>query len=140
MDNRIVLIGGGGHCKVIIDAIHKAGLYEIYGIIDRDISKEEVLGVPVIGDDSCLFQVREAGINNAFITVGSVGDCGLRIKLYEKAKRLGFILPVIIHPDSIIGEDVLIEEGTFVAARAVINSGTRVGKNVIVNTSSSVDP
>ncbi len=136
---NLILIGGGGHCKVVIDAIRKAGLYNIYGIADTDPSRKEVLGIPVIGDDDSLLKIYNSGVKNAVIAIGSVGDPSLRMKLYEKIKKIGFNLPTIIHTSSIIAEDVKIEEGTFIAAGTVINTGTKIGKNVIINTSSSID-
>jgi len=125
---------------VVIDAIRKAGEYEIKGIVDPNLDRDEkVLDVPVLGDDSELLKIDKKDVKNAFVTVGSIGDCSLRKKLYQKVEDAGFNIPVIIHPGAVVAEGVKIGKGTFVAARAVINTGTEIGKNVIINTSSSVD-
>ena len=140
MREKIILIGGGGHCKVIIDAVKCAGKYEIVGIIDRKLNKnEETLGVPVLGGDELLSDFYKKGVGNAFISFGSVGDCAARKDMYRKIKQMGFKLPVIVHPRAVIAVDVELGEGTFVAASATINSGTKIGKNAIINTSSSID-
>ena len=140
---RIVLVGGGGHCKVIIDAIIKSGKYDIEGVVDPELREgvDEVLGVPVLGDDDELFDLYTRGVKDAFISVGSVGDCSLRRSLYKKVSKIGFNFPVIIHPGAVIAEDVKesIGKGTFIAAGAVINPGTHIGENVIINTRSSID-
>ncbi|MDD3088320.1 MAG: NeuD/PglB/VioB family sugar acetyltransferase [Candidatus Omnitrophica bacterium] len=137
---EIVLVGGGGHCKVIIDAIRCGGVYEIFGIIDPGLTMgDEVLGVKVIGTDDDLRSVYEKGVRNAFISVGSVGISSLRKKIYENIRGVGFKIPIVIHPKTVIAGDVEIGEGTFVAASATINTGTIIGKNVIVNTASSLD-
>jgi len=137
---KIILIGGGGHCKVIIDAIRKAGEYEIEGIVDPELRvDDEVSGVPVFGDDSILPELFNSGIKNAFIGVGSTGDCQARKRLYQTIKGVGFNSPVIIHPKAVIAEDVEIHDGVFIAAGAIINPGVRVGENSIINTRSSVD-
>ena len=140
MEDKIVLIGGGGHCRVVIDAIRKAGLYEIAGIVDSNLPRgEKVLGIKVLGSDDLLQEFYNSGTKLAFIAIGSTGDCSVRLKVNKMLESIGFKLPVIIHPNSIIGEGVSIDEGTFVAAGAVINTGTKIGKNAIINTSSSID-
>jgi N,N'-diacetyllegionaminate synthase len=137
---EIILIGGGGHCKVIIDAIESSGEFSIYGIVDQVLPEgASVLGVKVLGKDDILPELFERGIRYSFIAVGSVGNCDIRKRIYANLKKIGFKLPVIIHPKAVISKYVRIEEGAFVAARAVINVGTSIGKNAIINTSSSVD-
>lgn len=136
---KIVLIGGGGHCKVVIDAIKKSNIFKIYGIIDAKLQKgTSILGIKVLGDDALLPDIRK-NIEFAFITIGSIGDCSARKKIYENLKILKFKLPIIKHPKAIVADGVEIDKGTFVAAGAVINPGTKIGKNAIVNTNASVD-
>ncbi len=137
---KIILIGGGGHCKVVIDAIRESNRYEIEGIVDwHKDTEEKILNIPVIGNDDNLQDIYNKGIKNAFIAVGSIGDCILRKELYKKIKKIGFKVPIIVHPKAVIAKDVDIGEGTFVAASATSNPGTKIGKNVIINTSSSID-
>ncbi|MFH1846207.1 MAG: acetyltransferase [Candidatus Omnitrophota bacterium] len=138
--DRIILIGGGGHCKVVIDAIRLAGKYEIEGIIDPGLEPgSDIMGVPVLGGDEILTEVYNKGVKNAFIAVGSVGDCTARKLIYEKIKGIGFDIPVIRHPKTVIAPDVELGEGSLIAASVTINSGTKIGKNAIINTSSSID-
>jgi len=140
MKERLIIIGGGGHAKVIIDAVLAGDKYEVHGIIDQNLKiGTKVLGVPVLGTDEILPKLYEQGIKKAFIGVGSIGDCSARKAIYKKLKSIGFELPVIVHPKAVIARDVELEEGTFVAASATINPGTKIGKNVIINTSSSID-
>lgn len=137
---RIVLVGGGGHAKVIIDAVRGSKDFGIYGIIDPALKiRTSVLGIQVKGPDDILPQIFRNGIKCAFIGIGSVGNCSVRKKIYTMLKGIGFKLPYIVHPKAIVAEGVSIEEGAFVAAGAVINPGVKIGKNVIINTSSSVD-
>jgi len=140
MKNKIVLIGGGGHCKVIIDAIKKSGKFGIYGITDPVLPKgKTVLGVKVIGTDALLPGLFKKGVKNAFICIGSLGDCQARKRIYANLKKNKFQLPAIVHPQAVLAEGVKLGEGTFVAAGAVINPDTRIGDNAIINTASSVD-
>ena len=139
MKQKIVLIGGGGHAKVIIDAILKKSDFNIYGIVDKNKKKSSsVMNVPIIGSDDDLSKIYQS-VKHAFIAVGSIGDCSLRKNIYRNLKEIGFTLPVIVHPNVVIANEVQIGEGTFIAAGAVINPGTKIGKNVIVNTHSSID-
>lgn len=137
---KIILIGGGGHCRVIIDAIKRFGEFDIYGITDMSLPKgTTILGVKVIGTDDLLPELFNKGIRSVFIAVGSIGDCSIRKEIYNNLKNIGFRLPVIIHPNAVIAEGVTFGEGTFIAAGVVINPDVKIGKNVIVNTSSSID-
>ncbi len=137
---HIILIGGGGHSKVVIDAIKTSRQFDIYGILDSKSPKgTHVLGVKVIGSDVLLPQLFKKGIRNAFISIGSIGDCRHRKMIYNKLKKIGFSLPVIIHQKAVVAKDVHVEEGAFVAAGAVINPGTKIGRNTIINTSASID-
>jgi len=140
MKKDIILMGGGGHCKVIIDAIRKSGEFNILGILDPNITAgEAVLGVKVLGSDDILPELSAKGIKHGFISVGSIGNCAMRKKLDLILKNAGFTLPVIVHPGAILADGVKLGEGTFVAAGAVINSDVKIGRNVIINTASSVD-
>jgi UDP-perosamine 4-acetyltransferase len=139
---KIVLVGGGGHAKVVIDAINKTRNFSIYGILDPQLPKSKsILGVKVIGTDEMLPKIFKKGIRNAFISVGSVNvdGCDIRSKIYDNLEKIGFRFPVIAHPKAVIAEDAKIDGGTFIAAGAVVNPGVKIGKNVIINTSASVD-
>ncbi|MFH1428300.1 MAG: acetyltransferase [Candidatus Margulisiibacteriota bacterium] len=136
---EIVLVGGGGHAKVVIDTIHKNGDYKIKGIIEKSADVSGLFNYPVLGNDDKLNEVYAAGCKNAFIAIGSIGDPSHRVKLYEKLKQIGFALPVIVHPAAVIAEGAVIEEGSFIAAGAVIGPDAKIGKNVIINTNTSVD-
>lgn len=136
----VILVGGGGHGKVVVDAIKNSDEFIVYGIVDLKLPKgTSVLGVRVVGTDKLLPQIFKNGIKKAFISIASIGNCDIRKKIYANLKGIGFELSVIIHPKAIVAEDAEIGEGTFVAAGAVLNPGVKIGKNVIVNTSSSVD-
>lgn len=137
---EIVLIGGGGHCKVVIDSIRKSNKYNIIGIVDTKVEQNKLIaGVPVLGGDDKLKKVFSKGVKKAFIAIGSIGDCDLRVRLYKFVKKIGFELPVIIHPSAVIGEGIIFEEGAFVSAGVVINPYVKIGRNAILNTSSSID-
>lgn len=135
---KIVLIGAGGHCKVIIDIIKSRNEYEIVGITDKDNSKS-VLNVPVIGDDSVLSRIHNSGVEYAFICIGALDNIKIRNNLYSKLKTIGFKLPVLLHETAIISPFSDIRSGTCIMAGVIINPGTTIGENCIVNTGSVVE-
>jgi UDP-perosamine 4-acetyltransferase len=140
MKKKIVLVGGGGHCKVVMDAIKNFQKFSIYGIVDKNLPMGKLIGgVKVIGADDMLPKLFEKGIRNAFISIGSIDNCEVRKKIYAQLKKNKFQLPIVIHPKSIVAKGVEFGEGTFVAAGAVINPSVKIGNNVIINTSSSID-
>ena len=135
---KILLIGGGGHCKSVLDTILSLEEYDEVGIIDKEV-KTEVLGIPVIGTDAMLPILRKEGWTDALITVGSVGDTSARRSLYRVLSDLGFAFPVIIDKSAVIADDILIGEGTFVGKRAIVNAGARIGECCIINSGAVIE-
>lgn len=137
---KILLIGGGGHAKVVRDAIENSGEFSIYGITDPGLPKgSSVAGLEVMGSDEALPAIFRKGVKNAVISVASIGNCDIRKRIYGSLKNIGFKLPVIAHTKAVIAKDAMIGEGTFLAAGVVINPGVKIGKMAIINTSSSID-
>lgn len=135
---KIVLIGGGGHSKVIIDIINSTNEYEIVGITEKNNITKSVLDIPVLGDDSILEGLFNKGVEYAFISVG-IGQNHIRNLLYKKIKEVGFKFPILIHEQSIISTYSQIGEGTCVMAGAIINPNTRIGVNSVINTGAIVE-
>ncbi|KAI3345911.1 acetyltransferase [Clostridium botulinum] len=135
---KIIIIGAGGHCKVIIDIIKSINKYEIVGIIDNNV-KGHILGIPIIGDDNILKEVYEENIRDAFIAIGSLGNLKFRNVIYNKLKNIGFNLPILVHKTAIVSPFAKIQEGTCIMARATINPSAQIGKNCIINTGSVIE-
>ena len=137
---RIIILGGGGHAKSVIDTVLATGTYEIAAGLDPALKKgSKLMNIPVAGADDELARFWRLGIKNCAIGVGSVGDTGVRGRLYLKAKRAGFKFPVLSHPRAFVSEYALLGEGTFVAAQAAVNPGVRTGVCCIVNTGAVVE-
>lgn len=135
--NRLILVGGGGHCKSVIEAAESAG-YQILGVLDlpEEVGKE-VLSTKVIGtDDDILAYVDKAEF---VITVGFIKNPAIRIKLYNKIKEAGGKLATVIASTAYVSKYAEIGEGTVVLHKAFVNAGAKVGKNVILNTMTDVD-
>jgi len=139
MKKDIVLIGGGGHCKSVIDVIEQEGKFNITGILDPDYKNlNSVLGYPLLGDDSEIDLLSQK-IKNFFVTVGQAKSPKLRIKLFQKIIQLGANCPKIISPFSYVSKHSQIGEGSVVMHGAKINAGAQVGSNCIINTNAIIE-
>ncbi len=135
---KILIIGGGGHAKVIISILKKLNLYDIMGYTDLE-NKGEILGVPYLGNDESLNSLFSNGVINAVIGLGQIKSSALRRKIVDICKHIGFNLPTIVSPNAIINEDVDIGNGTVVMDGVTINSGSTIGECSIINTNASID-
>lgn len=137
MHKPLILVGGGGHCKSVLEAAESAG-YQILGVLDmpENVGKE-VLSTKVIGtDDDIPAYVDKAEF---VITVGFIKNPSIRIKLYNKIKEAGGKLATIIASTAYVSKYAEIGEGTVVLHQAFVNAGARVGKNVILNTATNIE-
>ncbi|MBI4650902.1 acetyltransferase [Candidatus Desantisbacteria bacterium] len=137
---KIIILGGGGHAKVLIDLIKLSKLYEITGIIDPQLkSGMQVSGISVIGNDGLLPELYKNNIKKICLGIGSVRDNTKRKELYDKLKKIGFNFPLLIHPQTIVSEEVQISEGVQIMAGAVIRPGNFIGENSIINTGAIIE-
>ncbi len=137
--NKIILIGGGGHCKSVIDVIEQENKFKIAGIIDKpELLNSKILGYPVIGNDSDLKNLAKK-YQYALITVGQIKHSSLRIKLYDLAIEAKFTLPSIISPHAYVSRHSKVGRGTIVMHNTVINSNSHIGNNCIINSCSLIE-
>ena len=132
--DKIILIGGGGHCRSCIDVIEQGGIFRIAGIVDvPEKLHQKVLGYEIIATDDDLPRLADE-YENFLITLGQIRSPEKRIRLFKTLKDLGVKLPVIISPLAYISKHAGIEEGTIVMHYALVNAGAKIGKNCIINT------
>jgi len=136
---KIVLIGGGGHCKVVISILKKLDNFEIVGVVDNYKEDSSVSGIKITGTDNDLKDIYKNGTQYALITVGSVKDNTKRYKLFNMAKEIGFKFLVIISHEAVVDESVKIDEGTVVMPGSIINIDSSIGKNCIINTGAIIE-
>jgi sugar O-acyltransferase (sialic acid O-acetyltransferase NeuD family) len=140
MNKKILLLGGGGHCKSVLDSLLPSELYAEISIIDKleNIGKT-ILNIPIIGCDDDLPRLHQQGYTHAFITLGSVGNPAARIKLFSKIECLGFEIPNIVDQTAIVSKHTILGIGVFIGKNVVINTGSSVGKGAIINTSATIE-
>ncbi len=135
----IVLIGGGGHCKAVIDVIELEGRFNIIGIIDKpELLGKNVLGYPIIGNDSELNNLVKR-CKNVLITIGQIRSPLPRINLFDTVLKLGFTLPSIVSPRAYISQHASIGKGSVIMHDVIVGADVKIGDNCIINTKSIVE-
>ncbi len=135
----LVIYGGGGHAKSLIELIQAEGQYHVAGILDDHLPVgSQILKVPVLGGGDFLARLRTQGIGLCVNAVGGIGDITPRLKIYEKIKAAGVRVPTVIHPRAYIEPSASLAEGQQVFFNTYIGSDVHVGFGCILNTGSIV--
>ncbi|MFC4386550.1 acetyltransferase [Gracilibacillus marinus] len=136
----ILLIGGGGHCRSVIDSIQATNQFNIVGILDtKDNIGKSILGVEIVGEDKDMALYRKKGIQNAFNTIGSTGDIRLRYKISQLIINEQFHMPNIIDPTAIVSDSTTLGSGIFIGKGAIVNVNASLCDHVIVNSGAIVE-
>lgn len=139
MKEKIILIGGGGHCHSCIDVIEQAGIFQIAGIVDvQEKLHQKILGYEIIATDDDLPQLAHE-YENFLITLGQIKSPEKRISLFKNLKDLGGKLSVIISPFAYVSKHAEIGDGAIVMHNALINAGAKIGSNCIINTNALIE-
>ena len=134
---KLILVGGGGHCKSVIDVAESAG-FQIQGILDipENVGKK-VLDYSIIGtDDQIPDYVKDAVF---LVTVGHIKDATLRIKLHQKIVDAGGTLATIIASTAHVSQYAQIGEGSVIMHQAVVNADAIIGRGCIINTFANIE-
>lgn len=138
MNKPVIIIGAGGHAKVLISVLKALGR-EIIGVLDPNKAiGQTVDGIYILGDDN---QVRNYTPDSIELVngLGSVSLPVMRKKIYMKFKNDGYTFASIIHPSAIMAENVHINEGAQIMAGAIVQTGCAISFNAIINTGAIVD-
>lgn len=133
----LILVGGGGHCKSVLEAAESAG-YQILGVLDmpENVGKE-VLSTKVIGtDDDIPAYVDKAEF---VITVGHIKNNIVRKKIAERIEKAGGKLVTIVASDAYVSKYATVGEGTVIMHKAFVNADAKVGRNCIINTMVNIE-
>lgn len=138
--NSMILLGGGGHAKVLIDLINERDKFHIVGILDPVLEiGMQIKEFAVLGTDAELSNLRDQGVLNVAIAVGSVKSNLLRKTLFDRSRELGYKIPSLVHPRTIISADVTISDGVQIMAGAIIQTDTTIGEGTVINTGVQID-
>ena len=133
-----ILLGGGGHGRVLVDALRACGL-TVDGVIDdRPAADLRVKGVPVLGNDDWILSQPAAAI----VLINGVGanpSTSSRRTLFDRLRSAGYSFVSVIHPGAVVARDCILGEGVQALARCVIQTGTVIGDNVVLNSGAIVE-
>jgi acetyltransferase EpsM len=136
----VIIFGGGGQGKSLIDLLRALGTYRIAGIVDEGLpAGNQILGVPVLGGSNCLNNIFKDGVRMALNAVGGIGNVDVRLKVFDLLATVGFSFPTVIHPSVVVEPSAQIEEGvqvlplTYIGSSAQIGFGTLINSHVIIS-------
>lgn len=140
MKPQLLLVGGGGgHCKSVIDVIEQENHYAVAGIIDqKEFLGQKVFGYEIIGCDDDLSELFQK-FKYALVTVGQIRSPDLRIKLFNQLNTIGFETPSILSPRSYSSKHATIGRGTVIMHDALINANVTIGHNCIINSKALIE-
>ncbi|MDR1775659.1 MAG: acetyltransferase [Actinomycetes bacterium] len=138
--NPLIIIGAGGHGRVVCDAARAAGFNPLF-FLDRKPDAPLVAGIPVYRD---LDQARSAWDNTdpfpaTFDYIVAIGDNAQRADEFAQLCVAGHRSVSVIHPTATLSPDAKIGAGTYIGAGVIVNTGARIGDNAIINTAAVVE-
>ncbi len=135
----VVVYGGGGHGKAVIELLRALGTHRVVGVIDDGLPPgQNVIDVPVMGDGSALAILVEHGLKAMVNAVGGVGDVTSRIRVFGRIQAAGLDCPPLAHPTSFVEPSARLEDGVQVFPHAYVGSEVSLGFGTIVNTGAIV--
>ena len=137
---KIVLIGDGGHARLVLDILDRIDLYKVVGVTtDKITFKDNFCGYPILGNDNVLSGLISKGIRKAVLGLGGFRDNKLRRSVYKRVKDIGFEIISVVHPSAVISKSVILGEANVIFPGVIINNDVCIGDNVILATGSTID-
>jgi sugar O-acyltransferase (sialic acid O-acetyltransferase NeuD family) len=136
---NIVIIGAGGHARVVYDILRSDHNVDVSAFVDNTPrgSDETIMGVPVVGDHRVLTDfVRDNDVAGFIV---AVGDNEIRHNHFDDMRDRGLEPVSAIHPEAIISETADIGAGSVIASGAIVTTNAEIGENAIINTGSVVE-
>lgn len=140
-ENTCIVIGAGGHARVVLDILlnRRPEMKLILLDADQSLWGSKVMGVDILGGDNLLPELFQRGASKAIVALGATRGGGLRKRLFDTYSAIGFTPVEVIHSTAVCSKWAELGHGVQVLASAVINAGARVGRNTIVNTGAIIE-
>ena len=135
----IIVYGGGGHGKSLIDLLRMLHTYRLVGVIDDGVPPGSTLmGLTFLGGGEKLSELHAQGVRLAVNAVGGIGNVAVRIKVFQRLAQAGFVCPAVVHPTAFVEPSAVLSAGVQVFPHAYVGSEAQVGFGAIVNTGAIV--
>lgn len=133
-----VILGAGGHGRVVLDILTAGGDYRVVGFIDSNpmLAGRRIDGVPVLGDAGLLSKLKDDGLAGAIV---AIGDNGVRRAFVQTLEELNIPLVNAIHPSAQIASTARLGRNVVIAAGCCVCAHAQIGDSVILNTGCIVD-
>lgn len=130
----VILYGGGGHGKTLIDLVRAGGRLHVVGIVDDGLTAGSmVMGVPVLGGAAVLPEIFGRGVRLAINGVGGINHVHVRVQVFEMLSAVGFSFPTLVHPTACIEPSAVLEDGVQVLAKSYVSSEAHIGFGTVIN-------
>ena len=141
MNKTCILLGAGGHARVLIDCLQTIPTVGIAGILDRDpeMIGAEVYGIPILGNDELLPEIIERGVEYFVVGLGGTSNNNPRKRLFEFAVKHRLKPLTVQHPSALVSHRATIGEGCQLLPGSIVNAGAKLGMNVIVNSGAIIE-
>lgn len=141
MPDACVILGGGGHARVLIDCLRAEGRVAICGVLDPDPSRwgTPLLDVPILGSDDLLDEIAGTRATCFVVGVGGIGENVRRSRLFDLAQSHGLLPLIVQHPAAVCSRWARVGAGSQLLPGSIVNAGATVGLNVIVNSGAIVE-
>ena len=138
---RVVVLGSGGHARVLLDCLLLCADSEIIGLLDADLSLvgSFVYKVPVLGSDELLGELVRRGATHFVVGLGGAGDNEPRRRLFDAGIAVGLRPHAVRHPSAVISPRAQVGEGSQLLPGCIVNAGAVLGRNVLVNSAAVVE-
>jgi len=134
--NLLVVFGGGGHGKSMIETIMAHNRYKIIGFVDEGMpAGSQVLGYSCLGGSDVLPELISRGVKLATNGVGGIGSVGMRVKVFDLLLAGGFALPPIWHPSAVIEPSAVLEDGVQIMPLSYVGGDAVIGFGSVINIS-----
>jgi acetyltransferase EpsM len=135
----ILVYGGGGHGKSLVDLLRALGSYRIVGFVDDGLEPgTRIMDLPVLGSSDALAGLADQGVRLAVNAVGGIGSIGVRIQVFQILALAGFACPAVVHPSAWIEPSAGLAAGVQVFPHVYVGSEAQLGYGAIVNTGAIV--
>ena len=132
--NALVIYGGGGHGKAIIELVRALGIYRLVGVVDDGLPVgSTILGLPVLGGANILAALAEQGVRQIVNAVGGIGNVAVRQKVFDEIARAGLVCPTLVHPTAFVEASACLEQGIQILAQSYVSSSARIGFGTLIN-------
>lgn len=134
MKKKLLILGAGGHGKVVADIALKMNRWNYIAFLDDDVSKASIMDFPIIGKLENYLIYKEE-----FEVFVAIGNNHLREIIQNILIKNDIEIPILIHPNALLGKMVTLGEGTVVMAGAIVNASSVIGIGCIINTGAIIE-